>query len=123
MGRRYNRGMGSEPKRCSDPRPGLVDPVGDRPPPAERLSLYYSPTCGFCVRVLRVIRELDLDVELRNVRRDPAHRQALLEARGRATVPVLRLTSAVTDRWMPESADIVRYLRANYGSRAKSSSR
>ena len=35
----------------------------------------------------------------------------LIESRGRATVPVLRITSPNgEERWMPESPDIVRYL-------------
>lgn len=92
------------------------------PEEGEHLALYYFASCPFCVRVLRVIDELGVDVELRDVRRDPAHRAALLEARGRGTVPVLRCTSSVGDRWMPESADIVRFLRRTYGSSANPSS-
>ena len=88
--------------------------------PDETLALYYTPTCPFCVRVLRVIDELGIDVELRNVWEDPQHRTDLVEARGRATVPVLRCTSAEKDRWMPESADIIRYLRERFGATSNS---
>lgn len=80
----------------------------------EKLALYYSPTCPFCIRVLRVIEELGVDVELRNVWADDTYRAELIEARGRATVPVLRCTSLDRDRWMPESADIIRYLRDRF---------
>ncbi len=80
----------------------------------ESLALYYTPTCPYCVRVLRVIDELGVEVELRDVWADRRYRAELVEARGRATVPVLRCTSANRDRWMPESADIVRYLRARF---------
>jgi glutaredoxin 2 len=83
------------------------------------LSLYYFDGCPFCVRVLRAIDALGLDVELRNIYSDPAHLAALREVRGRTTVPVLRITSQDgEERWMPESADIVRYLQATYGQAA-----
>ena len=81
----------------------------------ETLALYYYPQCFFCRRVTTVIDELSIDVELRNILTDPEHAAALLAARGRRTVPVLRCTSGGEDRWMPESADIVRYLRERFG--------
>jgi glutaredoxin len=88
--------------------------------PDERLALYYAPTCPFCIRVLRVIEELGIDVELRNVWADDKFREELVEARGRATVPVLRCTSRNLDRWMPESADIIRYLRERFETASNS---
>ncbi|MEM7435813.1 MAG: glutathione S-transferase N-terminal domain-containing protein [Myxococcota bacterium] len=86
----------------------------------ETLALYYSPTCPFCIRVLRVIEELGIDVELRNAWANDTYRNELVEARGRATVPVLRCTSATRDRWMPESADIIRYLRRRFDTASNS---
>ena len=77
----------------------------------EQLALYYYETCPYCVRVLDVIQELGLDVELRNIIHEPAYRDELVAARGRSTVPVLRLTAENKDQWMPESRDIIRYLR------------
>ena len=88
-------------------------------PQQETLALYHFDGCPFCMRVRRVIDELGVDVELRNIFEDPEHLQALRDARGRTTVPVLRITSADgTERWMPESADIARYLQATYGQAA-----
>ena len=82
----------------------------------DQLALYHFTGCPFCTRVRRVIDELGLDVELRDIYGDRKHMDALREARGRTTVPVLRITSAAgEERWMPESADIVRYLQATYG--------
>ena len=88
-------------------------------PTEDHLALYYFDGCPFCVRVLRVIDALGLDVELRNIYDDRQHFDGLRAARGRTTVPVLRITSSDgEDRWMPESADIVRYLQATYGKAA-----
>ena len=97
-----------------------IECLGPAEEPAEdQLALYYFDTCPFCIRVLRTIDALGLDVELRNIYREPDHLTALREARGRTTVPVLRITSPDgQDRWMPESADIVRYLQATYGKAA-----
>ena len=68
--------------------------------------------------LLRVIEELDLDVELRHVYAEPKYRDELIEARGRGTVPVLWIQSPDGEvRWMPESLDIIEYLRRMYGEK------
>lgn len=80
-------------------------------PAKDKLALYYSRSCPFCAIVTSAIDRLGLDVELREIFEDDRHRKELVEARGRATVPVLRITSPDgKERWMPESQDIVRYL-------------
>ena len=85
-------------------------------PERDKLALYHFDSCPFCLRVRRAIDILGLDVALRNIYEDRAYFDELREARGRTTVPVLRITSPDGDeRWMPESADIVRYLQATYG--------
>lgn len=88
--------------------PGSADEQGT-------LSLYGYPQCPFCARVLRAIEELDLEVPLRNTMQDPSHRASVVEATGRGTVPVLRIEGADGDvQWLPESADIIRYLVERY---------
>ncbi len=65
--------------------------------------------------VQSAIDRMGIDVELRDIFEISQHRDDLIEARGRATVPVLRITAPGGDeRWMPESRDIVRYLEATY---------
>ncbi|MDJ0911628.1 MAG: glutathione S-transferase N-terminal domain-containing protein [Woeseiaceae bacterium] len=82
----------------------------------DKLALYHFGSCPFCRMVRSAIDELEIDVELRDIMQSPEHRDDLIGARGRATVPVLRITSPDgTDRWMPESRDIVRYLQETYG--------
>lgn len=88
--------------------------------PDEKLALYYTPACYYCVRVLKVIEELGIDVDLRDIWSNERYRAELRDARGRTTVPVLRCTSAARDRWMPESADIARYLRERFGTKSNS---
>ncbi|MBN8615882.1 MAG: glutathione S-transferase N-terminal domain-containing protein [Deltaproteobacteria bacterium] len=81
---------------------------------AEDLSLYHYDSCPYCLRVRRALSELDVEVELRNIHQDSAHMRALIEARGARTVPVLRIRHEDGDEWLPESADIVAYLRKRF---------
>ena len=75
-----------------------------------QLALYYYPECPYCQRVLRAITETGANVSLRHIWDEQQHRADLQAARGRTTVPVLRIADQDGDRWMPESTDIVRYL-------------
>ena len=79
----------------------------------DKLALYYSRTCPYCRLVLSAIDKLGIDVELLEIFDEPAYRDELVEGRGRATVPVLRITAPDGERrLMPESLDIVRYLKS-----------
>ncbi|UCH46533.1 MAG: glutaredoxin [Betaproteobacteria bacterium] len=85
-------------------------------PAKDKLVLYHFEGCPFCSRARAAIDRLGLEVELRDIFADSKHRDELVQAQGRSTVPVLRITSPNgEERWMPESADIVRYLEATYG--------
>jgi glutaredoxin len=80
-------------------------------PEKDRLVLYHSRSCPFCSIVTSAIDRLGLDVDRREIFDDPRYRDELVAARGRATVPVLRIISPDGEqRWMPESQDIVHYL-------------
>jgi len=80
-------------------------------PAEDTLALYHFQSCPFCSMVRSNIESLGLDVEMRDILENPEFRDELIEARGRATVPVLRITSPNgEERWMPESRDIVQYL-------------
>lgn len=82
------------------------------------LSLYAFPSCPYCRRVLRALEALDVEVELRDIHRDPERRRELVEATGRSTVPVLRIEDGDGVRWLPESRDIVAYLHGRFGDGA-----
>ena len=88
-------------------------------PERDTLLLYHFEGCPYCARVRRVIDRLGIDVELRDIFENQTYLKELNEARGRRTVPVLRIIGADgEERWMPESADIVRYMEATYGQAA-----
>jgi len=84
-------------------------------PEEDKLALYKYDGCPFCAMVRSTIDRLGIDVELRDIFENPQHRDDLIEARQRATVPVLRITSPTgEERWMPESRDIMRFLETTY---------
>ena len=82
-----------------------------------KLQLYYYNGCFYCSMVRNAASELSIELELRDIHRSPDHMKELVSARGRRTVPVLRIES--TDgsvQWMPDSRDIVSYLRQRAGA-------
>jgi glutathione S-transferase len=80
--------------------------------PLQRLALYHFDYCPYCVDVRAEIERLGLPVELRDIHRQPDYARQLIAVRGRPTVPVLRIDGADGMRWLPESLDIITYLRA-----------
>lgn len=78
----------------------------------EKFVLYQFNACPFCVKVRRQIRKYALNIELRDARNDPAHREALIAGGGRHKVPCLRIAGeSGADTWLYESDEIVSYLR------------
>ena len=98
-----------------------VDQMLERYAPSEtpvedKLALYHFDGCPYCSMVKSAINRLGIDVELRDISGSPQFCDDLVGARGRATVPVLRITSPDgEERWMPESRDIVTYLEGVAG--------
>jgi glutathione S-transferase len=83
---------------------------------APDLSLYMFPGCPYCARVERALDAYGVEVERRDVHGPGDHMLDLVAARGRKTVPVLRIDAPDgTSRWLPESADIVDYLADRFG--------
>ncbi len=84
-------------------------------PEEDKLALYHFNGCPFCSMVRSAVDNLSIEVELRDIFENPQYRDDLIKARGRATVPVLRISSPDGDeRWMPESRDIVHYLETTF---------
>ncbi len=78
-----------------------------------QLSLYHLSSCPFCLKVRREAAQLGIELELIDILREPSARAHLLEQRGRATVPVLGIPGEAGETLLPESDDIIAYLRAH----------
>ncbi len=74
------------------------------------LSLYQFRACPFCVKTRRAIHDLDVDIELRDINKDPKHREELEQGGGRVKVPCLRIEDNDEVSWMYESNEIIAYL-------------
>ncbi|MGB1092429.1 MAG: glutaredoxin family protein [Oceanobacter sp.] len=77
-----------------------------------KYSLYYYDMCPFCQMVLRSLPAIKVEVERRNVLKNPAFRQQQQLATGRTTVPCLLIEDEEgKETWMYESTDILAYLK------------
>ena len=76
------------------------------PDAARSLVLYKFDSCPYCWRVQKVVAQLELDVEMADVRTDPARREELRSKTGRTQVPCLM----IDDVPLFESRDIVVWL-------------
>jgi glutaredoxin len=83
------------------------------------LTLYAFQSCPYCQRVLEALRALEIEVEVKDIQQSAEHRRELVEARGRATAPVLRIEEDGDVRWLPESHAIVAYLYQRFGEGKK----
>jgi len=79
---------------------------------ATHLQLYTRPFCGFCSRVVRFLKQSDIQLEQKNIWTDKDAAEELLAGGGRTTVPCLRIQDDSGEvRWMYESSDIIDYLK------------
>ncbi|MCJ2378208.1 glutaredoxin [Vibrio sp. ZSDZ34] len=81
---------------------------------AKSMALYQFDACPFCVKVRRAMKRQSVNIELRDAKTDPVHKQALLEGGGRVKVPCLRIENGEDVTWMYESSDIVAYLEKEF---------
>lgn len=81
----------------------------------DKLTLYYRPTCSYCIRVIKTLERLNINAERLDTSINVNHLNDLVAKRNRATVPVLRIYyKDGRQEWMPESRDIIKFLEANH---------
>lgn len=93
--------LGSSPRTVPAHVPA---PGGER-----ELVLYKFDACPYCMRVMRALAKLDLQVTMRDTRREPEARRELVEATGRTQVPCLFIDGEP----LFESSDIMAWLEAH----------
>lgn len=74
-----------------------------------KLEYFYFDSCPFCQMVDRVIKELGVKVEYKNIQENQEHLDRLVQDTGRRTVPCL----FIDGKPKHESADIIEWLRSN----------
>jgi glutaredoxin len=73
-------------------------------------ALFYRPTCGYCLKVLRFIQQNNISIPLKDVSRDPGIRDELITIAGKTQVPCL----VVNGKPLLESDHIVKWLKENW---------
>lgn len=73
------------------------------------LTLFYRPTCPYCMKVFSFMNRAGIKLESRNVTADPEALAELVERGGMDQVPCLK----IGERYLYESDDIIAYLDAN----------
>ena len=80
-----------------------------------QLILYQFKTCPFCIKVRRTMKQLALNIELRDAQKNQQNRQQLIDGGGEAKVPCLKITHEDGQiEWMYESDDIINYLQKSF---------
>ena len=77
--------------------------------------LYQLFACPFCVKTRRAVHKLGVELETRDIGKNPQFRRELESGGGRVMVPCLRIEEEGGSRWMYESADIISYLQRRVG--------
>jgi len=75
-------------------------------------ALFYRPTCGYCVKVLRFIEQNNISIPLKNIFENPEVRQELITIAGKTQVPCL----VVNGEPMHESDNIIEWLKENWNN-------
>jgi len=78
------------------------------------LTLYHLWTCPFCARTRRVIKQLSLNIELRDINKIQ-NKKDLVKGSGQSKVPCLKIMDEHgTVTWLRESHNIIRYLQDRF---------
>ena len=75
------------------------------------ISLYQFYACPFCVKTRRAIHQLNIDIEQRDINKNPIYREQLETATGKVKVPCLRIETGEDIQWMHESDEIIKFLQ------------
>lgn len=79
------------------------------------LALYDCKECPVCIRTRRVIHQLNMPLERRDIRKSPIYRDDLLAGVGRISTPCLRVEENGGVRWIHDADAIVDYLSGRFG--------
>ena len=80
-----------------------------------QLTLYQFKTCPFCIKVRRTMKQLALNIDLRDAQKNQQHRQELIEGGGEVKVPCLKIVHEDGRiEWLYESDDIISYLQNSF---------
>ena len=74
-----------------------------------QITLYYSPSCPYCTKVLSYLKKTGIQIPMKNVKNDSEAREELLKVGGHAYVPCL----VVDGEAIYNANDIIDWLSAH----------
>ena len=75
------------------------------------LKLYHTEFCPYCQKVRAAMKELNLNIELRDINLNKDWEKELVSHGGKRQTPCLCIDENESQRWMYESNDIISYLK------------
>jgi glutaredoxin len=78
------------------------------------LVLFEYFTCPFCFMTRRVIKQLGIDIERRDILKNPDFKQELIKGGGKSQVPCLRIEENNQLTWLYESVEIIGFLKSRF---------
>lgn len=86
---------------------------------AFRMTLYDHPTCVESIRARHHIKELNVPITVKDLKRCHAYEKELLTGIGKIKVPCLRVEAQDGSRWIQESDEITGYLNQKFMPKAR----
>jgi glutaredoxin len=83
---------------------------------SQSLQLYQFELCPFCIKTRRTIRRLNLNIMMKDAKKDLQARQELLSEGGKVQVPCLRIEENDHVTWLYESKEINAYLEKRFAA-------
>ncbi len=75
-----------------------------------KLTLYYKPTCPYCIKILHFLEQNDMSVSLKNIDENSQNRNELLRIGGKTQIPCL----VINGKALYESDDIIQWFEKNW---------
>jgi len=76
------------------------------------LALYKMGTCPYCLKTIKVIKELNINVAFKDINESAKHNKTLIEEGGKRQVPCLKIVETNKKAvWLYESEEIINFLR------------
>jgi glutaredoxin len=86
---------------------------------ASSVTLYDHSTCVSSVRIKHHIKELNVPITIKNLKRCHAYEKELLAGIGSVKVPCLRIETNKGCRWIQSSDEIISFLDRKFSPKAK----
>ncbi|WP_076417938.1 glutaredoxin [Colwellia sp. UCD-KL20] len=74
-------------------------------------ALYKMSHCPYCIKTIKAIKNLKIDVEYKDINESEKHNKTLIQEGGKRQVPCLRIPNENgAPTWLYESGDIINFL-------------